>query len=159
MPPRVVREYRGRMLNIHPALLPAFGGRGRYGARIHRAVLDAGCTVPGVTVHFVDERYDTGPILLQWPVPVLPGDSVETLAKRVLDVEHLVLPAAVDALVEILVPGAGGEGGAGKDVVSGAAVTREAAPVRFGLVEERGPTEVEVRRLLEIEAERVDGED
>jgi len=98
VPAQVVERYRGRMLNIHPALLPAFGGRGMYGARVHRAVLEAGARVSGATVHLVDERYDEGRILAQWPVPVLPDDTPETLAARVLRVEHLLLPAAVEAL-------------------------------------------------------------
>lgn len=98
VPSEVVEAYRGRILNVHPALLPAFGGKGMYGMRVHRAVLDAGVRVTGATVHLVDERYDEGPILAQWPVPVLPGDTPERLAARVLRVEHLLLPAAVEAI-------------------------------------------------------------
>ena len=97
VPLDVVEEYRGRILNIHPALLPAFGGKGMYGIRVHRAVLEAGVKVSGATIHLVDERYDEGAILAQWPVPVLPGDTPEQLAARVLRVEHLLLPAAVEA--------------------------------------------------------------
>ena len=97
VPDEVVARYRGRILNIHPALLPGFGGKGMYGMRVHRAVLESGVRVTGATVHLVDERYDEGPILAQWPVPVLPGDTPETLAARVLRVEHLLLPAAVEA--------------------------------------------------------------
>jgi phosphoribosylglycinamide formyltransferase 1 len=97
VPDEVVAQYRRRILNVHPALLPGFGGKGMYGMRVHRAVLDAGVQVTGATVHLVDERYDEGPILAQWPVPVLPGDTPETLAARVLRVEHLLLPAAVEA--------------------------------------------------------------
>lgn len=95
----VVQRFRGRMLNIHPALLPAFGGHGMYGLRVHRAVLDAGARVTGATVHLVDERYDEGRILAQWPVPVLTGDTPESLAARVLQVEHALLPAVIEALV------------------------------------------------------------
>lgn len=98
VPSRVVRAYWGRMVNIHPALLPAFGGSGMYGQRVHRAVLERGVRVTGVTVHFVDERYDRGPIIVQWPVPVHEDDDEETLARRVLEVEHRLLPAAVEAL-------------------------------------------------------------
>lgn len=98
VPAEVVARYRGRMLNIHPALLPAFGGHGMYGLRVHRAVLDSGARVSGATVHVVDERYDEGAILAQWPVPVLPGDTPQTLAARVLRVEHALLPAAVESL-------------------------------------------------------------
>src|SRR5690606_22036038 len=89
VPDEVVAAYRGRILNVHPALLPGFGGKGMYGMHVHRAVLAAGVRVSGATVHLVDERYDEGPILAQWPVPVLPGDTPETLAARVLRVEHL----------------------------------------------------------------------
>ncbi|HEX7090126.1 MAG TPA: phosphoribosylglycinamide formyltransferase [Longimicrobiales bacterium] len=105
IPADVVRCYRGRMTNIHPALLPAFGGKGMYGIRVHRAVLAAGCKVSGATVHLVDEEYDTGPILAQWPVPVLPGDTPEALAARVLRVEHLLYPATLEALVLGVRPG------------------------------------------------------
>ncbi len=98
VPPDVVRRYRGRMLNVHPALLPAFGGKGMYGRRVHEAVLEEGVRVTGVTVHFVDEEYDRGPIAAQWPVPVLEGDDPERLAARVLRVEHRVLPEVVAAV-------------------------------------------------------------
>jgi phosphoribosylglycinamide formyltransferase 1 len=106
IPAVVVERFRGRMLNVHPALLPAFGGEGMYGMRVHRAVLAAGVRVSGATVHQVDERYDEGAIVAQWPVPVLRSDTPESLAARVLRVEHLLLPAAVEALVR------GEEGGA-----------------------------------------------
>lgn len=96
VPETVTRAFEGRMLNVHPALLPAFGGRGLYGARVHRAVLASGARVSGATVHFVDAHYDRGPIAAQWPVPVFPGDSAETLAARVLRVEHLLLPRVVE---------------------------------------------------------------
>lgn len=98
VPDPVVRRYAGRMINVHPALLPAFGGPGMYGARVHDAVLAAGVTVTGVTVHFVDEEYDRGPIIAQWPVPVLHDDDARTLATRVLRVEHLLYPRVVDAV-------------------------------------------------------------
>ena len=99
VPAPVVEHYRGRMLNIHPALLPAFGGRGMYGMRVHRAVIDSGARVSGATVHLVDEEYDRGRILAQWPVPVLPTDTPERLGARVLGVEHRLLPAVVAAVV------------------------------------------------------------
>jgi formyltetrahydrofolate-dependent phosphoribosylglycinamide formyltransferase len=98
VPPGVTSAYRGRVINIHPALLPAFGGSGMFGQRVHRAVLEAGVRVTGATVHFVDEHYDRGPIIAQWPVPVLEGDTTETLAARVLKVEHALLPAVVEAV-------------------------------------------------------------
>lgn len=96
VPERVTRAFEGRMLNVHPALLPAFGGKGLYGARVHRAVLESGARVSGATVHFVDAQYDRGPIAAQWPVPVLATDSADTLAARVLRVEHLLLPRVVE---------------------------------------------------------------
>jgi folate-dependent phosphoribosylglycinamide formyltransferase PurN len=98
VPRAVVGRYRGRIINVHPTLLPAFGGAGMYGERVHRAVIESGARVTGATVHFVDEEYDRGPIIAQWPVPVFPGDSTRTLAARVLRVEHLLLPRAVCAV-------------------------------------------------------------
>jgi formyltetrahydrofolate-dependent phosphoribosylglycinamide formyltransferase len=100
IPPAVVRAYRGRMINIHPALLPAFGGPGMYGRRVHEAVVSSGARVSGVTVHFVDEVYDHGSIIAQWPVPVHESDDAETLASRVLKVEHRLLPEVVRAYGE-----------------------------------------------------------
>lgn len=98
VPDGVVHRYAGRMVNVHPALLPAFGGPGMYGMRVHEAVLAAGVTVSGVTAHFVDEHYDRGTIIAQWPVPVLHGDDARSLAARVLRVEHLLYPRVVDAV-------------------------------------------------------------
>jgi formyltetrahydrofolate-dependent phosphoribosylglycinamide formyltransferase len=98
VPPLVTRRFRGRMINVHPALLPAFGGRGMYGIRVHQAVLDVGASVTGVSVHFVDEVYDRGPLIAQWPVPVAGDDTPESLAARVLRVEHLLYPRVVDAV-------------------------------------------------------------
>jgi formyltetrahydrofolate-dependent phosphoribosylglycinamide formyltransferase len=100
VPAEVVREFRGRIINIHPALLPAFGGPGMYGERVHSAVLESGAWVTGATVHFVDEVYDRGATIAQWPVPVFPNDTVSTLAARVLRVEHILLPRAVAAVAE-----------------------------------------------------------
>ena len=77
VPPAAVARFRLRMINIHPALLPAFGGPGMYGRRVHERVLASGARVSGVTVHYVDEEYDHGPIIAQWPVPVQPGDTPE----------------------------------------------------------------------------------
>lgn len=98
VPETVVNAYRGRTLNVHPALLPAFGGAGMYGQRIHTAVLEHGVTVTGVTVHFVDAQYDRGPIIAQWPVPVLPGDTPAQLGARVLRSEHRLFPLCVEAV-------------------------------------------------------------
>lgn len=105
VPEPVVARFRHAMLNVHPALLPAFGGPGMYGRRVHEAVLAAGCTVSGVTVHYVDERYDEGRIIAQWPVPVLPHDSPEQLAARVLAVEHALYPAVVSVVARTLAGG------------------------------------------------------
>lgn len=98
VPPPVVQAWRGRIVNVHPALLPSFGGPGMYGRRVHEAVLAAGVRVSGATVHFVDEAYDRGPIIAQWPVPVLEHDDPGRLAARVLRVEHRLLPRVVEAL-------------------------------------------------------------
>jgi phosphoribosylglycinamide formyltransferase-1 len=95
IPPTVVDEYRGRMTNIHPALLPAFGGQGMYGMHVHRAVLNYGVHWSGATVHLVDEEYDHGPIVLQDPVPVYADDTPEALADRVRAVEHRLYPEAL----------------------------------------------------------------
>jgi phosphoribosylglycinamide formyltransferase-1 len=85
----------GRVLNIHPALLPAFGGRGFYGDRVHRAVLASGSRFSGCTVHYVTEDYDRGPIILQRSVPVVPGDTPESLAARVFAEECIAYPEAI----------------------------------------------------------------
>jgi phosphoribosylglycinamide formyltransferase-1 len=90
----------GRARNSHPALIPAFSGKGFYGDRVHRAVLDSGVKVSGATVHFVDEEYDTGPIILQQAVPVEDDDSVETLRERVQTVERDLYARAVQLFAE-----------------------------------------------------------
>jgi formyltetrahydrofolate-dependent phosphoribosylglycinamide formyltransferase len=95
VPAAVTARYRDRIVNVHPALLPAFGGRGMYGRRVHEAVLASGARESGVTVHLVDEVYDRGAILAQRRVPVLPGDTPERLAARVLELEQRLLPAVV----------------------------------------------------------------
>jgi phosphoribosylglycinamide formyltransferase 1 len=98
VPAAVVRAFRGRIVNVHPALLPAFGGPGMYGRHVHAAVLQHGARISGATVHFVDEVYDRGAIIAQWPVPVFEEDSPATLAARVLRVEHALLPRVVELL-------------------------------------------------------------
>lgn len=95
VPAQLVARYEGRILNIHPALLPRHGGRGMYGRRVHESVLAAGDRESGPTVHLVDAEYDRGTILAQSRVPVLPDDTPESLAARVLAVEHELLPAVV----------------------------------------------------------------
>jgi len=104
VPIPVVTHFHLRMINIHPALLPAFGGAGMYGRRLHEGVLASGATVSGATVHYVDEEYDHGPIIAQWPVPVHAGDTQKSLAARVLEVEHRLLPAVVTELARLGVP-------------------------------------------------------
>lgn len=140
VPAAVVRRFRDRMLNIHPAPLPSFGGKGLYGLSVHRAVLDAGCRVTGATVHLVDERYDTGPILAQWPVPVLADDTPEMLAERVLRVEHRLYPTTVEAVAR----GLAQERATPEMFAS-------PGPVAFRLAEADVPAETEVRRALGLE--------
>jgi phosphoribosylglycinamide formyltransferase 1 len=148
MPPDVVRRFAYRILNIHPALLPAFGGKGMYGARVHRSVIEAGCRISGATVHFVDERYDEGRILAQWPVPVLDGDTPETLGQRVLRVEHELYPAAVEWLTRVLAVAEGEDG---------SAAVKDAMPlpvtdgVCFRLAESGEPDRSGIRRLFGLD--------
>lgn len=94
----VIREYAGRIVNIHPALLPAFGGEGMYGARVHEAVIASGAKETGATVHLVDDEYDRGPIVAQWRIPVEPSDTPASLAARVLNVEHIVYPRTIEMI-------------------------------------------------------------
>lgn len=133
VPAEVVARYHGRMLNVHPALLPAFGGKGMYGMRVHQAVIASGARVSGATAHLVDERYDEGAIVAQWPVPVLPGDTAELLAARVLAVEHRILPLAVEAIAR----------GARVPLV-------EDAPLAFDLVPAAAPTDASILRTTHL---------
>jgi formyltetrahydrofolate-dependent phosphoribosylglycinamide formyltransferase len=105
IPAAVVRRFRWRMVNIHPALLPAFGGPGMYGKRVHAAVLASGATESGATVHYVDELYDRGAIIAQARVPVVAGDTADALAARVLVAEHSLLPRVVLELARRGLPG------------------------------------------------------
>jgi phosphoribosylglycinamide formyltransferase-1 len=98
VPASVVRRWAGCMLNVHPALLPAFGGAGMFGHRVHEAVIASGARLSGATVHFVDEQFDRGAIIAQWPVPVPPRDTPDALAARVLAVEHRIYPWCVEAV-------------------------------------------------------------
>lgn len=104
---QVLARFAGAILNIHPALLPKFGGPGMYGAHVHEAVLAAGETESGASVHLVDEGYDSGPVIAQARVPVLPGDTPQTLAARVLQAEHELFPAVLQQIAsgEIRIPG------------------------------------------------------
>ena len=97
---RIPADFTGRVINIHPSLLPAFGGRGFHGMHVHRAVLARGCTISGCTVHVVDDAYDHGDILLQRTVPVLPDDTPESLAARVFAAECRALPLAIGRLLQ-----------------------------------------------------------
>jgi formyltetrahydrofolate-dependent phosphoribosylglycinamide formyltransferase len=105
VPAPVVERFRNRMLNIHPALLPAFGGKGMWGRRVHEAVLSSGARITGPTVHLVDERYDEGRILAQWPVPVLADDTPASLAARVLAEEHRLYALAAAHLCRAVLEG------------------------------------------------------
>lgn len=98
--PELINKYKNKITNIHPALLPSFGGKGFYGKKVHEAVLEAGCKVSGVTIHLVSEAYDRGPIILQSTLPVLEDDSAESLAARVLKIEHKIYPEALQLFAE-----------------------------------------------------------
>ena len=99
IPPQMIERYRNRMINIHPSLIPAFCGKGFYGLKVHEAALERGVKVVGATVHFVDEGTDTGPIILQRAVEVCPGDTPETLQRRVMEqAEWKILPEAIDLI-------------------------------------------------------------
>ena len=100
LPQKIVKQYEYRILNIHPGLLPEFGGKGFYGTRVHEAVINTGKRESGATVHFVDEIYDHGPIILQKKVEVMETDTPESLAARVLKVEHELFPEVVKAFCE-----------------------------------------------------------
>jgi len=97
---RIPPRYEGRVMNIHPALLPSFGGKGMYGRHVHEAVLAAGCKVSGCTVHFVNNEYDEGPIIIQRAVPVLEGDTPDDLAGRVFQQECIAYPEAIRLFAE-----------------------------------------------------------
>ncbi len=101
IPAGVVAEYRSRIVNVHPGLLPEFGGEGMYGSRVHVAVIASGATTTGISIHFVDDEFDHGPLIAQWRIPVRPGDTAESLAARVLEVEHLVYPRVVDMVAAL----------------------------------------------------------
>jgi phosphoribosylglycinamide formyltransferase-1 len=99
VPPKVVSAFQGHMLNIHPALLPKYGGEGMYGERVHQAVIAAGERESGATVHLVEEEYDRGKIMVQEKVPVMPSDTPAILAERVLRVEHMIYTRALEKLL------------------------------------------------------------
>ncbi|RNC79466.1 MAG: phosphoribosylglycinamide formyltransferase [Balneola sp.] len=95
IPEELIQQYSNRILNIHPSLLPKYGGKGFYGLKVHKAVIEAGDQVTGCTIHIVSEEYDEGPILEQVEVPVMDSDTPESLAKRVLEQEHLFYPKVI----------------------------------------------------------------
>ena len=137
VPAAVIRHFRDRVINIHPALLPSFGGAGMYGLRVHRAVIDSGCTVTGPTVHFVEEEYDKGRVIAQWPVPVVTGDTPESLGARVLKVEHILYPATVELIARSLTRGV-------------SVVPDSVSNSCFVQVPQSAPAEADVRRALGI---------
>ena len=94
------QSFHTRVMNIHPALLPSFGGKGMYGAKVHQAVLDHGCKISGCTVHFVDSSYDSGPIIIQRTCPVLDDDTAQSLAHRVFEEEKIAYPEAIRSFAE-----------------------------------------------------------
>jgi phosphoribosylglycinamide formyltransferase-1 len=100
IPLQVVRRYRNRIVNIHPALLPSFGGAGMYGHFVHEAVIASGMKVSGATVHLVDEEYDRGPIVMQKTVEIIQEDTPDLLAAKVLKIEHEIYPLALKAFAE-----------------------------------------------------------
>ena len=96
----VAKDFENRIINIHPSLIPSFCGKGNYGSRVHKAVLDYGCKVTGCTVHFVDDEYDHGPIIAQRAVPVLNDDDAAALAKRVFETECIIYPEVIDSIAQ-----------------------------------------------------------
>jgi folate-dependent phosphoribosylglycinamide formyltransferase PurN len=135
VPAPVVAAYRGRIINTHPSLLPAFGGKGMYGERVHQAVLESGARETGATIHLVDEVYDRGVVLAQSRVPVLRDDTVERLAARVLEVERRLLPAAVLAAAAAGRPvpfelGVGSQESGGRSQESGVRSQESETPVQ-----------------------------
>lgn len=100
IPSEITNRYKNQIINIHPALLPSFGGKGMYGMKVHKAVFDSSCKVSGATVHFVDENYDTGKIIAQRCVDISDAQSPEEIAARVLEVEHQLLPAVIKMINE-----------------------------------------------------------
>lgn len=99
VPQALINHYRQRIINIHPALLPKYGGKGMYGQYVHESVLQAGEVESGITIHYVDEHYDNGDIIFQTACPVLEGDTPETLAQRIHTLEHLHYPRVIEEVI------------------------------------------------------------
>ena len=102
MPEKIIKEYKNKIFNIHPALLPKYGGKGMYGINVHKAVIEAKEKETGITIHKVDENYDNGQIIKQTTVPVKPEDTPEELATRVLEKEHIFIVETLSEIVENL---------------------------------------------------------
>ena len=100
VPPAMLKAFPNKIINIHPALLPRYGGKNMYGSRVHQAVIDAGETESGITIHRVDEQYDRGEILFRARCPVRPNDTAETLAKRIHRLEHYHFPSVIEQLLD-----------------------------------------------------------
>jgi len=100
IPLQIILNYKNRMLNIHPSLLPKFGGKGYYGMNVHKAAIESGDSISGATVHFVNEKYDDGPIIKQEKIKINKNDNAESIAKRILKIEHILLPFVVKAFCE-----------------------------------------------------------
>ena len=103
IPEVVVKAFQNKIINVHPALLPSFGGKGMYGMKVHQSVIDYGCKVSGATVHLVDSEYDRGPVVLQRCVPISDDDTPETLASKIHQLEYELLPEAIRLFEENLV--------------------------------------------------------
>lgn len=101
LPPMITAAFRARMINVHPGLLPDFGGHGMYGSKVHAAVIASGARTTGVSVHFVDDEFDHGPVIAEWKIPVHQGETAESLAARVLAVEHVVYPRVVEMVAAL----------------------------------------------------------
>ncbi len=101
VPSNLVQAFPGRIINIHPALLPKYGGKGMYGRFVHQAVVDAGEKETGITIHYVDEQYDHGEVIFQAQVPVEPGDTAETVAAKVHDLEHAHFPGVIEEVINL----------------------------------------------------------
>jgi len=102
VPPAIIDEYKGRIVNIHPALLPDFGGKGMYGDKVHSAVIESGKTESGITIHYVNEQYDSGDIIFQARCPVMPGDTADSLASRVHALEYEHYPRVIEEVIDMM---------------------------------------------------------
>ncbi len=100
VPPTIIKAFRGRIINIHPSLLPKYGGKGMYGQNVHKAVIENKEQESGITIHYVNEAYDEGAVIMQAHCPVIPGEPAKELAQRVLKLEHFYLPRTIDLLLQ-----------------------------------------------------------